>query len=112
MKKRQVLHKVKTERTQYEKLKQRYLTQEFITDGMLSKIRKEFNNSVDEEILEVYRNKELTKSQLNRLYKKCVNHTYNIRFRSSDKCAFFEMRKNIKRVRQELFAELGISEEV
>ncbi len=93
MKKRQLSHKCLTERTQYEKLKQRYLTQRFITDDMWPKIRREFNNSVDEKILEVYRDKELTKSQLNRLYKKCVNRAYNIHFRSSDKCVFFEMRQ-------------------
>jgi len=105
MKKRQLSHKCLTERTQYEKLRQRYFTHRFITDDMWAKIRKEFNYSVDEKIAEVYLDKELTKSQLNRLYKKCVNHAYNVHFRSSNKCAFFEMRKNIKRIRQEL---LGI----
>ncbi len=96
MKKRQVLHKIKTERAQYEKLKRRYLTQVFITDDMWPKIRREFSNSVDEKIFEVYRDKELTKSQLNRLYKKCVNRAYSIRFRSSDKCAFLKGEKILK----------------
>lgn len=100
-------HKCLTERTRYEKLRQRYFTHRFITDNMWSKIRREFNNSVDEKIAEVYLDRELTKSQLNRLYKKCVNHAYNVRFRSSDKCADFEMRKTIKKIRQELFGVEG-----